>query len=145
MKQEKKQVSIQLKTAIKDDGDIENNQMKVPGIWIKRGGLDVLRFKEELDEEEVTTLITIQKGRVSIKRSGIVSMHQQFRLGERSENVYQHPHGNIHMETYTEQMMYQTLSETLPARLVIDYTVRLNGQQKRKHTLELLFEEEAPQ
>lgn len=142
MTQPKKQVSIHLKTAIKDGRDTEKNEIHANGIWLKKGGLDVIRFKEEMDETAITTMITIQARRVTVKRSGTVSMHQQFQLGERTENVYHHPHGNLHMETFTDQVMYQTPAPGVPGRLIIDYTVILNGQIKRKHTLELLFEEE---
>jgi uncharacterized beta-barrel protein YwiB (DUF1934 family) len=144
MSQIKKSVSIKLKTAIKDGSDEETNALTSSGVWIRKGALDVLRFKESIDEEYVTTLITIQPKRVSIKRSGSVSMHQQFRLGEPTENVYKHPYGNLHMETMTNRMMYQPLSRQAPARLIIDYQVSLNGQDSRNHILELLFEEEAP-
>lgn len=142
MDQEKKQVLIQLKTVIRDGHEEEVNNLRMRGIFFQKGKLDVLNFTEEMEENKVTTLVTIQDGKIAIKRSGAVSMHQQFRLGQTTENVYKHPHGNILMETYTERVHYRPLTSDVAALLSLDYTVKLNGQDARKHTLELLFSEE---
>lgn len=142
MSEPKKRVTIQLKTSIQDGQEREENQLEAIGFFFNKKGLDVLQFTEKLDDDaEVSTLITIHSEKISIKRSGAVSMHQQFRLGQKTENVYQHLHGHIHMETYTRQIAYYPPSKGL-ARLAIDYTVKLNGQSARNHTLELQFTEE---
>ena len=145
MNEPEKRVAIQLKMKIQDASDKEVNHIKSTGVLFRKGKLDVLRFEEKIDDVEISSLITIQKGKVTIKRSGAISMHQQFRLGQITENVYKHPHGNLHMETFTQLMMYQPLGRGIPARLNLDYTVKLNGQDERKHTLELMMIEEDPE
>ncbi|MCF3942770.1 DUF1934 domain-containing protein [Oceanobacillus alkalisoli] len=145
MNEPEKRVAIQLKMKIQDASDKEVNHIKSTGVFFRKGKLDVLRFEEKIDDVEISTLVTIQKGKVTIKRSGGISMHQQFRLGQITENVYKHPHGNLHMETFTQLMMYQPLGHGIPARLNLDYTVKLNGQDERKHTLELMMIEEDPE
>jgi uncharacterized beta-barrel protein YwiB (DUF1934 family) len=116
------------------------------GVFQQKETLAVLTYKEEIEGHgTVNTLITIQSGKVSIKRKGAVSMHQKFRLQHPTENVYQHPHGNIHMETYTDQMTYIPPESEKSGRLRLEYNVKLNGQEERKHTLELVFTEEDAQ
>lgn len=145
MIQPKKQVAIHLKTVINDTGQAEENELKSTGTFYSRNRLDVLTYKERVEDDgEIKTLITIQPERVAIKRSGIVSMHQQFQMKKPTESVYQHPHGNIHMETFTNEMLYRAPGEQ-PGILHLEYTVKLNGQNERKHTLELLFTEEDSQ
>lgn len=144
MNELEKRVALQLKMKIQDASDKEVNHIKSTGVFFRKGKLDVLRFEETIDDMEISSLITIQKEKVTIKRTGAVSMHQQFRLGQVTENVYKHPHGNLHMETFTQLMMYQPLGQGIPARLNLDYTVKLNGQDERKHTLELIIIEEDP-
>ena len=146
MVQPKKQVFIHLKTVINDTGEIEENEVKSSGVFYQKGSLDVLTYKEILEEQgELNTLITIQPDKVSIKRTGIVSMHQQFRIGKVTENVYQHPHGNIHMETLTDKFSYTPPGQGASGHLQLEYTTKLNGQNERKHTLDLVFKEEDAQ
>lgn len=146
MVQPKNQVFIHLKTVINDTGELEENEVKAAGSFYQRNNLDVLTYKEELEKAgEVNTLITIQPERVTIKRTGAVSMHQQFQKEKLTENVYQHPHGNIHMETFTNGILYRAPGEKQPGLLQLEYTMKLNGQNERRHTLELLFTEEDSQ
>lgn len=142
MSQPKKHVAIRLKTNIREAADIEENEIKATGVFFQKGTMDVLNFKDKIEDLEIPTLVTIQPEKVAIKRSGAVSMHQQFRLGQATENVYKHPHGNIHMETFTNHLSYSTLASGEPAELKLEYTVKLNGTDERKHTLELIFTEE---
>ena len=142
MNEQKKDVSIRLKTIIADGKDQEVNELQVKGSFFQKGNLDVLNFTEKIETSEINTLITIQQGKIAIKRSGAVSMHQRFHLGQATETVYKHPHGNIHMETFTKQIHYRPLQSGIAALLALDYAVKLNGQDARNHRLELLFEED---
>lgn len=142
MNETKKRVAVELKTTIQDAADKEMNAVKANGVFVQSAGRDVLSYKEKVDDMDITTMITIQQEKVSIKRSGAVSMHQQFRLGQLTENVYKHPHGNIHMETFTNTIVYEQLQPSKSARLRLKYTVKLNGQDERNHMLELFIKEE---
>ncbi|MBP1969829.1 uncharacterized beta-barrel protein YwiB (DUF1934 family) [Virgibacillus natechei] len=137
-------VEVELRTTIEDNGQMEYNTIKHPGTLYQKGNLDVIIFEEETEEENVTTknLLTIQSGKVNIKRTGEVKMNQQFLPNQTTENVYKHPYGVIHMETYTNSINYQPLYETDNGYLGISYSVKLNGQEERKHELALTFMEE---
>ncbi|MHA6250645.1 YwiB family protein [Oceanobacillus sp. CAU 1775] len=143
MVQPKSQVSIRLKMKIVDAGETEKNEVKAVGIFQQRNNLAALTYSEEIDGYgEANTFITMQQEKVSIKRTGVVTMQQNFRLNQLTENVYRHPHGNILMETFTDEIHYSPPTKADAGRLEMNYTVKLNGEDERKHTLELEFVEE---
>lgn len=143
MNDTKKQVIIKLKTIINDQGQIETMKTEQRGTFIRRGMRDVLLYDEVTDEgAKIGNFITIQKDKVSIKRSGSISMHQQFVVGQIDETMYEHPHGTIHLETVTQRLKYEPIPTRYSGKLEIDYTVSLNGQQERKHKLVLTYQEE---
>ncbi|HLQ73438.1 MAG TPA: DUF1934 domain-containing protein [Bacillota bacterium] len=143
MTTEKQRISIKFAMSIDDDGEKEYNVVKAVGSYYKKERFDVITYKEALDDDVfVNNLLTIHKNKVSIKRTGAVQMNQQFDQQRMTESVYQHPHGNFHMETVTEAIHYERPTEQSAGRLSIDYNVRLNGQEKRKHSLLLTFQEE---
>ncbi|MEC5424430.1 DUF1934 domain-containing protein [Virgibacillus sp. C22-A2] len=146
MGSEQIKIRIELSTTIDDNGQMEYNNMKHSGNFYKKNNLDVLTFEEEAEDKSIVkNLITIQPDKVSIKRSGNVTMNQQFRANHKTENVLQHPHGIIHMETFTDLINYQSVSKTKEGRLTISYTVKLNGQEARRHDMELVYKEEVSQ
>src|SRR5699024_1609442 len=122
MKQSGKQVLIQLQTRIDDQGDIENNHIKQIGQFYNRNHIDVLMYEDELEDGAIIkNLVTIQTDKVNIKRSGIITMNQQFIVGHITETHYEHPHGTFHMETYTNKVKHETLETHDQGRLIIDY------------------------
>lgn len=130
-------VNIELKTTIKDNGTVEKTTVKENGTIHTKGNRHVVFFEEKTEEQKlIKNMIAIQSDKVSIRRSGLVKMNQLFRAGERSENIYEHPHGRIHMDTLTEMINYQPFDGEI-GKLTIDYTVKLNGQNSRQHQLTL--------
>jgi uncharacterized beta-barrel protein YwiB (DUF1934 family) len=137
------QVRVELHMVIDDNGQKESTTSKQSGKYFKKQNIDVLTFEEKTEDNYVIkNLITIQPEKVSIKRSGLVSMNQQFRTNHITENVYTHPHGHIHMETYTKSIRYQVGDQFSEGLLHIDYTVKLNGQDERNHALTLTYKKE---
>lgn len=136
-------VSGTLQMKITDDKETERTTTHYTGDFYHRENMDVITFQEKNDEDlSIKNLITIHNDKVSIKRTGDVTMHQQFRVKQTTENVFKHPHVNIHMETYTHKLGYQAPNDTDTGKLSIDFTVKLNGQEEREHQLTLLIKEE---
>ncbi|HEX6594776.1 MAG TPA: DUF1934 domain-containing protein [Bacillota bacterium] len=136
---------IKLHTTIDDGGEKEYHVTTQSGIIYRRNNMHVLMFEEQLGHDEtVKNLITIvpEKEHVSIKRSGSVSMNQKFIKHQLTENVFQHPHGSFHMETFTKTMDYQLTASK--SKLNIEYTVKLNGQKERNHSLSLVYKLQNP-
>lgn len=143
MTHKKKQVKITLETTIDDQGYTETTKAEQRGTFIRRGKRDVLLFDEVTDEGlKISNFLVLQDDQVSIKRSGQISMHQRFVVGQIDETMYEHPHGSIHLETFTKRINYERSKDRSRAKLEIDYTVSLNGQQKRQHQLVLTYEED---
>ncbi|HLR62843.1 MAG TPA: DUF1934 domain-containing protein [Lentibacillus sp.] len=138
MEERSKQVAVELKTAIEDNGQKEYNTIRETGRLYQQANMDVLTYTETAEDgSQISNMITIHTDKVSVKRTGTVQMHQTFREQKLSENVFQHPHGKIHMETFTDAINYQMLTEQQSGVLAIDYTVSLNGQEERAHQLTL--------
>lgn len=135
-------IQLMLQTTIVDGDSKEKTVVEEPGkIYMKEHG-DMITYEEKVNGDQqakTKNMITIQPNKVLIRRSGTVKMNQLFHQGKRSESVFHHPHGNIHMETYTNSIDYQPCDETRAGRLAIDYTVKLNGQEARHHFLKLTF------
>lgn len=146
MNEQSRKVSIELQTVIDDDGQMEYNTVKETGELYSRSNLDVLKYEEtEEDGAPIKNLITIHADKVSVKRLGAITLNQQFRVKQTSENIVKHPYGSIHMETFTKRMEYKPLTEKRDGLLSLDYTVKLNEQEERKHQLTLTIKKEDSQ
>lgn len=136
-------VTIHLQMVIEDNGQKETSTSTYSGNYYRNNNMDVISYEEKTeDNHRIKSLITIQPEKVNIKRSGDISMNQQFRSKKVTENVYTHPYGNIHMETFTKSIFYQELDDKQDGKLKLEYQVKLNGQQERYHTLTLELKKE---
>ncbi|MGM8211444.1 DUF1934 domain-containing protein [Virgibacillus sp. W0430] len=143
MKRIKKKVKVNLHSIINDEGNEEHNHVLATGTFHKTGTISVLTFDENSEENgTIKNLITIHANKVNIKRTGVITMNQQFRLHKKTESQLQHPYGKMGMETFTHTLVYKPIDETSEGELFISYQVKLNGQAKRDHQLKLIFTEE---
>ena len=138
-----KNVNIELRTVIEDDGEKELMIVKQTGKYFRRRNIEVLTYTEKTDgEEDIKNMISIYPDKINIKRTGAISMNQLFLKGRLTESLYRHPYGNIHMEIDTVSMSYESMQETGRGQAVIAYQAMLNGNKKRNHYLTLTFMEE---
>lgn len=143
MRVRKKNIIIELRSVIDDAGEKELYIVKQKGQYLKKGNLEVLTYTEDVEGDgKIDNLITITSGKVNINRSGTFAMNQQFLLGKKTECLYQHPHGNIHMSIQTESITYTPILDGQQGELVVVYEAVLNGQVKRDHHLTLTYYEE---
>src|SRR5699024_7417184 len=114
-------IHIKLQTTIIDNDTTEKSEIKESGKIYKKEHGDMIVYEEKLDNEEqaiVKNIVTIQPDKVLIRRSGAVKMNQLFQEGKRSESVFHHPHGRMHMETFTKSIAYHPLDERSEERRV---------------------------
>lgn len=135
-------VTIQLRSTIEDLGEEEIHTTKHKGRYFHKDHLDILLFEEDLEGEKVNNFITIYPDKVNINRSGVISMNQRFEVNRKTETYYQHQHGQFYMETHTQRIDYQSLRMYDIGKLIIAYTVTLNGAVERNHVLELTYQKE---
>lgn len=139
----KKTVSVELRTVIDDQGDKELSIIKQKGEYIKKHNLEVIKFVDKVEDiGEIKNLITIQPGKVNIKRSGAIGMNQQFLRNKVTECLYRHPYGQFHLEINTTSMKQQALMTDGVGQVVIEYEGTLNGDHVRQHHLTLTYLEE---
>lgn len=143
MKQTEKRVKISLHTMIEDNGNKEHNQVTVTGMFYQADSIHVLTFDEQHeDNNTIKNLMTIHADKVNVKRTGAVTMNQQFRLDQTTEGQFHHPFGKMGMETTTHRLIYEPLQRRKQGQLYISYHVKLDGETERAHQLKLIFIEE---
>lgn len=143
MKIKRKDVIIELRSVIDDAGEKELHIVKQSGRYYKRDGIEVLTYTEEVEDDgKINNLITMTEDKVNINRSGVFTVNQQFLLNKKSESLYQHPHGNIHMSIKTSSITHRSILENEKGQLIVKYEAILNGQIKRDHYLTLTYYEE---
>lgn len=136
---DKKNVKVELRTVIDDNGEKELSVIKQSGKYFKKNNLEVITYLDKTDFGEVNNLITIQDDKINIKRSGKIKMNQQFIAGKITECLYRHPYGTFHFEIYTISITCETLEDGLDGKVIIEYEAKINGQQTRHHHLTLIY------
>lgn len=105
--------------------------------YASNGSVDVLIYEEDLQElGNVRNFITIQPDKVNMKRSGGIVMNQQFLAGKRTESVYHHPFGSIHLEITTKDIRIGKRS------VDVFYDSVMNGTEKQSHHLQFRYMKE---
>lgn len=136
-------VKINLETEIFDGDDRQRTTVTSEGELFQTDRQSVVRFTEKnKDQPDVATMITIKPNQLSIKRSGEVEMNQKFDLERTTEMVYRHQFGSLRMETTTHDFKYKPLTTKENAKLTINYTTVLDGEEEREHKLLLTIEED---
>lgn len=141
---EKKQITISLRTVIDRQGEKEMSISKQKAIYLRKGTVEIIKYVENKEDiGEVNNYITIQPDRVSIKRSGHIAMNQIFEEGRKSETVYRHPYGTLHLQIETESITYQSLKDAKQGEIIIEYDAIINGIEEQRHHLILTYMEES--
>lgn len=140
MMTEQKQVNIYLHTEIDDDGDKETVSERHTGTYFKKGDKAVLLYTDQQNEiGEIKNLITIQPEKLSVKRSGAISMQQIFLVGKQTECMYQHPYGRFLMEIKTTALDMTAVTEK-SGKIVVEYDMLFQGTN-RHYKLTMDFKE----
>lgn len=137
----KKHVAIEIRTVIDAQGEKELTISKQKGNYMKKGLTEVISFTEKTkDFGEVKSLLTIQPNKINLKRSGSITMNQQFMEGKTSECLYRHPYGAFHMEIRTNKILREQYSRE--RKIIIMYEMNMNGEPTRHYHLTLTYTEE---
>lgn len=143
LKQRKFPIKVYLQSTIFDDKEKEQHKITGRGHFLARGNFEVLSFTEKLaDHQQVNHLITMRRDQVHIKQSGARKMNQQFMNQQKTESMIRLPEGNLYMEIFTKDIIYQSMTDENPGKLMIHYQATLNDQVTRKHQLVITFHKE---
>jgi|SRR5690625_3872661 len=136
-------VDIELRTVIDRNGEKEMSIVKQTGEYVSKKSIEIITFIEKREDiGDIRNYITIQKNKVTIRRSGAISMNQQFEVGKKSESLYRHPYGTLHFQITTETLKRTPMGKNKPGEIVITYQATINGIEEQKHYLTLTFMEE---
>jgi len=136
-----KNIAIEIRTVIDDNGEKELTISKQKGKYTRKGQTEVISFIEKVkDFGEVDSLLTIKPNKINLKRSGTITMNQQFVEGKTSECLYRHPYGAFHMEILTHSI--ERSADNDDKKIIIKYDLKLNGEETRNHHLTLTYTEE---
>lgn len=143
MQSEKVAVNLTLVTEIIEGKDKQLSEVEANGFLYTHNERSIIMYSNNQEGHgEINNLVTIDLEKVSIKRSGAIDMHQQFKLDQRTENVYRHEFGTLHMETFTDAINFCMPNERKKGQLNMRYRTKINGEGERKHRITLMIEEE---
>ena len=139
----RKLIHISLHTTIENNGDKEIIKNTYKGKYVRKGNVEVITYTEITDGfGDINNRITLHPNKVNIKRSGQITMNQQFIVNHRTESLYRHPYGNMTMEIDTKEMTRRSLSSREAGQVRIVYDVHLTGKEISEHFLVLTYTEE---
>lgn len=137
---EQKKVIIHLHTEIDDAGEKEFISERHEGTYFKKEDKAVLLYTDRQNEMgEIKNFITVQPDKLSVKRSGVISMQQIFHVGRQTECMYKHPYGSFLMEIKTISLETASITDT-SGEIVAVYDM-LFQNTTRRYTLTIDFEE----
>lgn len=140
---ERKQIEVELRTVIDRNGEKEMSIIKHTGEYIQKKDIEIIRFVEKREDiGNVRNYITIQKNKVTIRRSGAISMSHQFEVGKKSESLYRHPYGSLHFTITTKSLSCNPLSKRNKGEVIVIYDALINGIEEQEHHLTLTYMEE---
>ncbi|KAB8127160.1 DUF1934 domain-containing protein [Gracilibacillus oryzae] len=140
----KSPVSLKMTMEINDRGTKDVTIIEEKGQLLEKDTTAILTFSESNEnDEQIHSFITIKPDSISVKRSGAVNMHQKFIRKQITENVYRHEFGTIHMETTTDQIIYQPPEGQKQGKLFISYSTSLNGDTPRRHRLTITLNKQS--
>lgn len=134
----KQHVFVILDTSITEDGDTQKETVRATGEIIGLGMKRMIKFTEINDQNEsIDTVMMLSEDKVTLKRTGAITMSQQFIENQKTESHYQHPLMRLRIETYTETIDYDYRENRSALTLQMRYRTVINGEGERMHTLKL--------
>ncbi|HWK23028.1 MAG TPA: DUF1934 domain-containing protein [Ureibacillus sp.] len=136
-------VKIKLNTTILPaDGETENYEMWLNGLFIKKSGKTYLRYVEELNEQKVRTTVKLGNEQALILRSGGIKMRLPFNTSHEESGHYDTQYGTLPIETKTHQLAHEYNEDNLiNGSFNVQYDLMINGQSVGKYTLEIHYSE----
>lgn len=134
-------VSIQLKTEVKQGGEKKDFFFDLTGQIVKIGDTLYIRYKEVLEEGQETpvTIKVEPDGKIQLIRSGELRMRLKFGYRERLETTYRTPYGLFEITTFTHNLRFSLKDQPVSGSIVIDYDLYSQSERVGEYHLELEF------
>src|SRR5699024_6603732 len=98
-----------------DKEEYVENMIKIYTKYIKT----IIEYNKNI--EKIYNKKSNHTNKINIKKSDTITMNKIFIKGRITEILYQHPHGNIHMNINTVTISYESIDETGQGQVIIAY------------------------
>ncbi|RKL67961.1 hypothetical protein CR203_05505 [Salipaludibacillus neizhouensis] len=137
-------VTVNVKTTIRDGKAKEVHQMAAEGQLFQRGQQTVLRFNEPKEEEkdkQTVQTVKLHKGEMSVLRKGGISMNQRFIPGQKTEGIYHSPFGPMSMSTDTKEFDYHWDEQELEGYIDLRYKLIMQSSNTGNYHMHVSIKE----
>lgn len=134
-------ISIQLKTEVKQEGEIKEFFFDLDGQIIKMGDTLYIRYKEEQEDgKEVPVTIKVEPdGKIQLIRAGDLRMRLKFSYQEKTETTYRTPYGLFQISTFAHNVRFSLKDQPVSGSILIDYDLFSQAEKIGEYHLELEF------
>jgi len=135
------EISIQLKTEVKQGGETKDFFFDLTGQIVKIGDTLYIRYKEiQEGEEETPVTIKIEPdGKIQLIRSGELRMRLKFAYQEKIETMYRTPYGLFEITTFTHNLRFSLKDQPVSGSMIIDYDLYSQNEKVGEYHLSLEF------
>src|SRR5690606_15298899 len=110
---EQKRIEIELRTVSDRNGNREMTIVNQSGDYMRKNEIEIITFIENREDiGKIRNYLTRQKHKVTIRRSGAISMSHHFEVGKKSESLSRHPYGALHFLITTKSLDCTPLSRS---------------------------------
>ncbi len=132
-----KKVYVSVLGTYNADGDSDTTELVTEGEYLNRNGKYLLRYKENLSEDDgnCSTIIKIDKDSVVMTRSGSANTQMIFENGKRHMSHYETPLGSFTIGVSCEKLHIDVDDEG--GNVEIGYTLDINSSAQIQNSLKL--------
>lgn len=138
-----KRIKVTFVSEVREGSKKEITSFETIGLYYIKDKVAYLSYDEEHEDGKVRNIVKIKDQEVLITRSGPVSMRQFFKNKEVTSGTYKSQYANLLMETKTDNIEYRWNEKNPRGQLFIAYSLKVNGEGSRRHTITIKFREEA--
>lgn len=134
-------VSIQLKTEVFQNEELQEFLFDLQGQVVKIGDTLYIRYKEmQEDETEIPVTMKISPdGSIQLIRSGEMRLRLKFVYREKAETSYQTPYGVMFFSTYTRDLHFSLTDHPTAGKVSVEYDLFTAGEKIGNYKLSLDF------
>lgn len=128
------------------EGHEDQQELTVEGIFYERKGVFYVLYIEaehdSMEQEKVTTFLSIKEGAVTLTRKGAVDLSQEYREGIFNHSIYTTYQGKIRMSVMPHRVEYDLTVHG--GRINLEYDLFFDNNLVSHNELLLNIKEELP-
>ena len=133
-----KNIHIQTKQVLKQNGEKQKFEAAVQGLWQKKNA-DYIRYQEQIEDAVVNVTIKIEETGVKLIRKGDINMNLHFVEGQDTTTLYDIPAGRIPLTVKTRSILH--FINDNGGKLKIQYELHQNDEKMGSYQYEINYKE----